>query len=199
MVSTNRFDDGVYDPTLLIFKPFRLKDASIVLSWVKSESEMFQWAGPVFTWPLTQAHFHRYLAAAKTKSPVLYPFGLYNGSTILGYCEISNYDRRFNCANASRVIISPKRHNEKLGQYMIGQLLTFGFEQLSLNRIGLGVFDFNTAAIKCYTKVGFALDGTLRQSIKVGESYWNCHIMSVLRDEWRPTESPQHNLAGKKR
>ena len=74
---------------------------------------------------------------------------------------------------------------------MAGQLLKFGFEQLCLNRIGLGVFDFNTPAIKCYTQIGFKLEGTLRQSVSVGESYWNCHMMSILRDEWRTINTSQ--------
>lgn len=170
-----------------------MKGIKTVLSWIESEAAMFKWAGPVFTWPLTQPQFRRHLAAAKTEPPTLYPFGLYESSKILGYCELSNHDRRFNCANVSRVIMSPRHRNKKLGQYMVNQLLIFGFEQLSLNRIGLGVFDFNAAAIRCYTKIGFALEGTLRQSIRVGESYWNCHIMSVLRDEWLPVKLPQHN------
>jgi RimJ/RimL family protein N-acetyltransferase len=49
----------------------------------------------------------------------------------------------------------------------------------------LGVFDFNTPAIRCYTKAGFILEGTLREHAKVGDQYWNCHMMSLLRKEWK--------------
>lgn len=175
------------------FKPFRMKDVKTLLSWIKSEEALMQWAGPIFTWPITQSCFRRHLKSSKTESPALYPFGLYRNSVILGYCELSDHRRRFNCANVSRVIISPGRRNRKLGQYMVGRLLTFGFEQLCLNRIGLGVFDFNAAAIKCYTKIGFKLEGTLRQSVSIGESYWNCHMMSILRDEWRTINSSQRS------
>jgi RimJ/RimL family protein N-acetyltransferase len=27
-------------------------------------------------------------------------------------------------------------------------------------------------------------EGTLRQFVKVDDSYWNCHLMSILRTEW---------------
>ena len=175
------------------FNPFRLKHIKTVVSWTQSEAAMLQWAGPVFTWPLTQTQFRKHLASSKTKYPTLYPFGLYNSSTILGYCELSNYSRRFNCANVSRVIVSPNHRNNELGQYMVDKLLAFGFEKLSLNRIGIGVFDFNTAAIKCYTKAGFTLEGTLRQSIKSGESYWNCHIMGILMEEWQTNKLLRNN------
>ena len=50
---------------------------------------------------------------------------------------------------------------------MISPVLKFGFEELGLNRIALGVFDFNKSAIKCYKNMGFKLEGTLRQSAKV--------------------------------
>ena len=70
---------------------------------------------------------------------------------------------------------------------MIGHVLKFGFEELGLNRIALGVFDFNKPAIKCYKKMGFKLEGTLREASKVGDSFWNCHMMSILRKEWRET------------
>jgi hypothetical protein len=29
------------------------------------------------------------------------------------------------------------------------------------------------------------MEKTLRESAKVGDSYWNCHIMSILRREWK--------------
>ena len=68
---------------------------------------------------------------------------------------------------------------------MIDEALDYGFENLDLNRIGLGVFDFNDSAIHCYTKAGFKLEGTLRESARVGDSYWNCHLMGILRNEWK--------------
>jgi RimJ/RimL family protein N-acetyltransferase len=43
-----------------------------------------------------------------------------------------------------------------------GSVLKFGFDELGLNRIGLGVFYFNKPAIKCYKNMGFKLEGTLR-------------------------------------
>lgn len=72
---------------------------------------------------------------------------------------------------------------------MIKEMLRMGFYKMSLNRISLGTFDFNTAAIKCYQKTGFKPEGTLRQSIKAGKSYWNCRIMSILKSEWQKSKS----------
>lgn len=166
------------------FVRFKRKNICDVLSWVKNEAQMVQWAGPTYSWPLTQKQFRSHLEAARIEVPTLYPFGLYHRSRIIGYCELWGYNHRFNSATASRVIISPRRRNKGLGQFMLRKLLEFGFDELGLNRIGLGVFDFNKPAIKCYKKMGFVPEGTLRQSSKVGESYWNCRLMSILQKEW---------------
>ena len=165
-------------------KRFREKDIGRVCSWIKSERALVQWAGPIFSWPMTRKQFREQLQATKGKRPTLYPFGLYRGDTVIGYCELAAYSRKSNSAQLSRVIISPKYRNKGLAQKMIDSVLKFGFEELELNRIGLGVFDFNKPAIKCYKNIGFKLEGTLRESSKVGSHYWNCHLMSILRKEW---------------
>jgi RimJ/RimL family protein N-acetyltransferase len=146
---------------------------------------MVQWAGPIFEWPMTQKQFREHLRAVKTKPATLYSFGLYRDSILIGYCELSHYNRKSQSANLSRVIISPRHRNKGFAQTMIACVLRFGFQELGLNRIGLGVFDFNIRAIKCYKSMGFKLEGTLRESAKVGNSFWTCHMMSILRKEWQ--------------
>lgn len=156
-----------------------------ILSWIKTEADMVQWAGSAFSWPLTQKQFSEHLKAAKTQPPTLYPFTLCKKDELLGYCEISDYIRKYDSAMLSRVIIAPGKHGKGLGEFMIKEVLQFGFGELGLNRIGLGVFDFNHAAIKCYSKVGFVHEGIKRESAKVGDSSWNCHLMSILKREWK--------------
>jgi RimJ/RimL family protein N-acetyltransferase len=146
---------------------------------------MVQWAGPAFPWPLTQKHFREHIQASKEPNPSLYPIILINREQAIGYYELSRHCRNSNQAMLSRVIITPKNRSRGMASFMIDEALHFVFMTLNLNRIGLGVFDFNKSAIHCYTKAGFKLEGTLRESAKVGNSYWNCHLMSILRKEWK--------------
>jgi RimJ/RimL family protein N-acetyltransferase len=164
--------------------PFKLSHTHEVLSWIKTEAEMVQWAGPIFTWPMAQKQFREHIGAGITPPPSLYPFVLTESNRIAGYCELSGHNRNSNQATLSRVIIAPKHRNRGMATFMTNEVLRFGFEQLGLHRIGLGVFDFNEPAITCYKNAGFRLEGTLRESAKVGDSYWNCHLMSILRREW---------------
>ncbi len=163
---------------------FKLKYVPEVLSWVKTEADMVQWAGHSFVWPLTQRQFREHLKGRGMPLSSLYPFALLLRGRLVGYCELSNHRRSAKSAMLSRVIIAPRRRGRGLGAFMVRDVLRFGFSDLELNRIDLGVFDFNEAAIRCYKRIGFVHEGTLRQSAKVGDSYWNCHLMSILREEW---------------
>ena len=166
-------------------KKFRAGDIGRVCSWITSEKIMVQWAGPAFSWPITQKQLRQRLRAARCKTPTLFPFGLYHGSTLIGYCELAEYNRKSQSAYLSQVIISPKHRNKGLALIMISRVLKFGFGELGLHRIGLGVFDFNKPAIRCYKKMGFKMEGTLREAFKVGNCFWNCHAMSILHKEWQ--------------
>ena len=164
---------------------FKLKYVPQVVSWVDDEVQMVQWAGGAFRWPITQKQFREHLRVSRAKPPALYPFALIDRGAILGYCELAQYNPRWGLAILSRVLISPRRRHAGLGRLMVSRAVRFGFEELGLHRIGLSVFDFNRAAIRCYSSLDFVLEGTQRHCAKVDDSYWNCHLMSLLRTEWK--------------
>ncbi len=162
-------------------KNIRKKDIREVSSWVKNEKQLMLWAGPVLSWPLTQKQFSTHIEQSRSDS---FSFGLYHNKEILGYCELSGCNIKNKSASVSRVIISPDKRKKGYGFFMLNELLEFGFNDLALHRISLGVFDFNENAIKCYEKLGFKKEGVLRESACVKDTFWNCNIMSILAREW---------------
>lgn len=62
-------------------------------------------------------------------------------------------------------------------------LVRWGFRELNLNRVWLRVFEDNAAGIRCYEKVGFRLEGRLRQDRFREGRYVDTLVMGVLRDE----------------
>ncbi len=70
------------------------------------------------------------------------------------------------------------------GTEAVELLLHHGFQTLNLNRIYLRVFSTNLRARRSYEKVGFVLEGTLRQAVYRNGKYADIHIMSILRSEW---------------
>jgi RimJ/RimL family protein N-acetyltransferase len=69
-------------------------------------------------------------------------------------------------------------------------VLDYGFSQLGLHRIWLRVFSFNERARRLYEKVGFRLEGTLRESYFRNGEFHDTLIMSVLSTEWRKRPTP---------
>jgi RimJ/RimL family protein N-acetyltransferase len=67
---------------------------------------------------------------------------------------------------------------------MFEKVLAFGFEELGLHRISLGVFDFNERAIQSYERIGFTREGLLRDVRLVDGQYWSLIEMSMLESEW---------------
>ena len=64
-------------------------------------------------------------------------------------------------------------------------LLHHAFESLNPNRISLQVFESNPRAIKVDKRVGFTVEGRLREARFSQGRYEDAIIMSILRDEWR--------------
>ncbi len=78
--------------------------------------------------------------------------------------------------------------NKGYGTETVRLLLKHGFETLNLHRIYLRVYSTNPRARRSYEKVGFILEGTLREAVYRHGRYADVHIMSVLRSEWSAVE-----------
>ncbi|MBX3028836.1 MAG: GNAT family N-acetyltransferase [Chloroflexi bacterium] len=68
-------------------------------------------------------------------------------------------------------------------------MLWLAFERIGLHRVGLSVFAFNERAIRSYQKVGFRIEGRLREAIRREDGYWDELQMGILRPEWPGLET----------
>ena len=62
----------------------------------------------------------------------------------------------------------------------------YGFNRLNLHRINLGVFADHTSAVRSYEKVGFKIEGRLRESAFHEGTFKDTLLMGLLRSEYRP-------------
>jgi RimJ/RimL family protein N-acetyltransferase len=63
-------------------------------------------------------------------------------------------------------------------------ILRYAFTELNLHRVTLGVFEYNSRAIRSYQKAGFTIEGRLRQYIHRESRRWDEIIMGILREDW---------------
>lgn len=87
------------------------------------------------------------------------------------------------------IMIGEKSYwNRGFGTDAMRTLLRFGFEELGLHKIELGVHSLNKRAIKCYQKCGFVLERTAREHDFYQGRYVDGLGMGVLREEWEASQ-----------
>ncbi len=68
-------------------------------------------------------------------------------------------------------------------------MVEYGFYRLNLRRINLGVFAEHEAAVRCYEKAGFKVEGRMREELFQGGKYKDRLWMGLLRSEYKPLKA----------
>jgi RimJ/RimL family protein N-acetyltransferase len=168
--------------------PFERADFNRLISWVPSAEFLMLWSGPFFTYPLDEAQLENYYLSGQSDPTLCKIFKGLDTTTnqIIGHIELNNIDWRNLSASISKVLVGvPSEQNKGYGAQMMHEMIVLAFDDLHLHRLELRVFDFNHPAIRCYQKVGFQIEGHLRDYRKVEDSYWSSYLMRLLEPEWR--------------
>ena len=172
---------------MVVLEPFTEADFDRLIGWIPSSDFLLQWAGPDFEYPLSREQLSEHLAGAQGDLPskLIYKVVDTENGMAIGHIELAAIDRRNGSARVCRVLVGdPSYRGRGVGTVMMEKIVEIGFRRLGLQRIELAVFDFNTSAIRCYEKVGFAKEGHLRECRKADDGYWSSYIMAILRQEW---------------
>ena len=171
----------------ITLKPFGRSDFSRLIAWVKSPAFLLQWAGPIFNYPLDNVQLEKYINGSEENFFKRKIFKVIRTDTneVVGHIELNDIDEKNKSAALCRVLIGkPSLRGKGIGTQMVTRLLTIGFDHSGLHRIDLVVFDFNMAAINCYKRAGFTIEGHLRDARRLGDQYWSLYQMSILAPEW---------------
>ena len=162
---------------------FKKSDFKQLINWINSEEFLIQWSGNAFTFPLDEQQLEKYIESANTLA-----FKVVDEETsdVIGHISLGQIDNINKSARIGKVLVgNTKMRGRSIGKHMMKAVLHIAFDELKLHRVNLGVYDFNTSAISCYEKIGFVKEGLLRESKRVGETYWNLWEMSMLEYEWK--------------
>jgi RimJ/RimL family protein N-acetyltransferase len=67
-------------------------------------------------------------------------------------------------------------------------MVDYAFATLNMNRVWLHVYEYNPRGVHVYEKVGFRVEGRLRQETYRNGRYWDVIVMGLLREEWAGTK-----------
>lgn len=101
----------------------------------------------------------------------------------IGLIRLDNIDDINNNCCVGLDLVENER-GKGLAKQIYKKILDELFFQRGMECIWLEVLETNTIAISLYKKLGFRVDGTLRNRIFRNKKYINCLSMSILRDEW---------------
>ena len=164
---------------LVDLEPFTEDDFATLISWVKSPEELMQFAGPEFSYPLTEAQLYKVIHDEKRHPFKVTPPEL---GEMIGYAEVYMGEK---VAYLSRLLIAdPEQRGKGLGTSLVYELLDFAFMVLAQPRAVLNVSDGNKDAIRCYEKAGFVLNPNLKTERTVNGKTWTLLHMSINRADW---------------
>lgn len=102
----------------------------------------------------------------------------------IGFIELVGHDWLAHNAWVGIGIGEPDYRSKGYGTEAMNMILKFAFHAQNLHRVNLGVFGFNTRAVRSYEKCGFKYEGTEREYIFKEDQRWDMLMMGVLRSEW---------------
>ncbi len=165
------------------------RDIEKIIEWNKDKSEDFllQWAGSQYKYPLTEEQIHQRLIAGANKEDsdtYIYKIISSESGEMLGTIELSKIDRINRTARVCRFLIGEEQQRGAgIGRAALEQAVKKGFTVFKAEKIYLGVFDFNTNAIKCYESVGFKKEKLTENARKAKNGFWNIYEMAITREE----------------
>lgn len=172
---------------LTVLEEFIQMDHQTLISWIDSPGFLVQWAGPVFSYPLNSKQLEKHCIETSREKPISKVFKAIDRSSnkMVGYIELNRIDYKNESATVSRVLVGEKQLCGKgIGTQMMKSILYLALSEMNLHRVELIVFDFNEPTIKIYKKLGFQIEGHLRDYRKVDNKYWSAYLMSILKEEW---------------
>jgi RimJ/RimL family protein N-acetyltransferase len=121
---------------------------------------------------------------ARGGDPVFSIVDLETDETI-GRCMLFSINPVGRSAMLGIMIGDPRFRGRGYGGEAIRLLLDYGFNLLNLHSVMLGVFEFNTPAIRCYQKAGFREIGRRREVCAIGGRFYDGILMDILDHEFR--------------
>jgi len=174
-------------------RPRAVEDAATYQRWVNDVEVIRFLGGAPFQWSLAAEEetirtqwavndwehgVHLAIEAVDGPAPVL-----------IGTITLRELDAIARWGEVGILIGEREYWNHGYGEDAMRTLCRYAFEDLDLNRIELYTYEYNPRARRSYEKVGFVLEGRLRQRRYAGGRHYDTLVMGLLREEFEAREA----------
>lgn len=165
---------------LLDFEP---ADGRRLMAWIDGPVELLTWAGPSFTWPLSEDQLAEYAAEVERGERRSWMGRDPSTGEVIGHASLRIDPAQLN-SRLGRVLVAPDARGRGYAAAMLEKVLTVAFDDLGLERVELGVWAHNTSAVRLYERLGFVCHEVLPDVEQVAGQPWTAHQMSLLKPTW---------------
>lgn len=103
--------------------------------------------------------------------------------TLVGHTALYDYQASARSAELM-IMIGGSYVGQGYGTEATRMIIDFGFREMGLNRIGLGVWEYNERALRTFTKAGFREEGRARQAGFHNGKFHDKVLLSQLADDY---------------
>jgi len=169
--------------------PFTPEDFDQLINWIGNEKELIKWSGNLFNYPLNHESLQWYISNTndpETSDAFVYKAIDSETSKVVGHISLGSISRKNKSGRISRVLIGDQESRGKgYCRQMVEAVSNLGFGVLQLHRISLGVYTANIAAISCYQKAGYSIEGVHRDVLWNDGEWLSIVEMGMLQQEWQ--------------
>ena len=174
----------------IMLREYQAEDIGAIRRWVNDEATT-RYLSTRY-WPAqTMVDSQEFLNHMLQSSHNAYNFVMAdkNDERYIGQADIFRLDWRLRQGEIGMVVGDPAERGSGLGEEALRLLQRFAFQTLGLERLELEVHMKNEAALRCYQKAGFTLEGVKRHAFFSDGVFCDVGVMSVLREEWKAAQS----------
>lgn len=171
----------------IMLREYRAEDIHEIRKWV-NDAETTRYLSTRF-WPAqTMVDSEEFLSRMLQSSHNAYNFVIADAGDerYIGQCDLFRLDWRLRLGELGMVIASRDERGQGIGQEALRLLQGFAFGTLGLERLELEVHMENEAALACYRRAGFTLEGVKRHAFFTDGRFCDVGMMSILREEFTP-------------
>ena len=113
-------------------------------------------------------------------------FAVYTKETqeFIGTQKIGHIDWRTGTADIGILIGHPAYRGKGLSYDIISTACNYAFSELGLRKLTAGTPASNVAMIKCFEKIGFVEEGTLRKNLLISGEFVDHKVYGVFKNEF---------------
>lgn len=168
----------------LIIRPYKPKDAEVIISWIKDELSFRKWSADRYgAYPISAEDMNdKYFKCnGDCEEPDnFYPITAVDANGPVGHLIMRYTNKAKTIIRLGFIIVDDTKRGMGYGKRMIQMAMRYAFDMLKAEKITLGVFENNPPAYHCYKAAGFH-EIPLKEDIvfEILEEKWKCIEMEA--------------------